>query len=170
MPLSGAMFSSVSGLDATSTAISVIGDNIANVNTTGFKARRTEFADILGQSISTAGGYSQIGAGSKVSEIRSMYTQGTFETTNRQTDGAIEGRGFFILEGPQGRAYTRAGVFTLDAEGYLVSPNGLRVQGYGIDPVTGLSNGQLGDIRISNAISPPRATSNISVSANLNAA
>jgi len=167
MPLSGALFSSVSGLDATSTAISVIGDNIANVNTTGFKARRTEFADVLGQSISTAGGYSQIGAGSKVSEIRSMYTQGTFETTNRQTDVAIEGRGFFVLEGPQGRAYSRAGVFNFDAEGFLVSPNGLRVQGFGIDPVSGLSNGQLGDIQISNAISLPRATSSISVSANL---
>ncbi|MEB2344394.1 MAG: flagellar hook protein FlgE [Deltaproteobacteria bacterium] len=170
MPLSGALFSSVSGLDATSTAISVVGDNIANVNTTGFKARRTEFADVLGQSISTAGGFSQIGAGSKVSEIRSLYTQGTFETTNRQTDVAIEGRGFFVLDGPQGRAYSRAGIFNFDSDGYLVSPTGLRVQGYGIDPVTGLSNGQLGDIQISNAISLPRTTANVSVSANLGAA
>lgn len=169
MPLSGALFSSVSGLDATSTAISVVGDNIANVNTTGFKARRTEFADVLGQSISTAGGFSQIGAGSKVSEIRSLFSQGTFETTNRQTDVAIEGRGFFVLDGPQGRAYSRAGIFNFDSDGFLISPTGLRVQGFGIDPVTGASNGQLGDIQISNAISLPRVTSNVFVSANLGA-
>lgn len=169
MPLSGALFSSVSGLDATSTAISVVGDNIANVNTTGFKSRRTEFADVLGQSIATAGGFSQIGAGSKVSDIRTLFTQGTFETTNRTTDVAIEGRGFFIVDGPQGRAYSRAGIFNFDDQGFLVNPEGRLVQGYGIDPVTQLSNGQLGDIQISNAIAPPRATSTVSFAASLDA-
>jgi flagellar hook protein FlgE len=167
MPLSGALFSSVSGLDSTSTAISVIGDNIANVNTTGFKARRTEFADVLGQSISTAGGFSQIGAGAKVSDIRSLFTQGTFETTSRPTDVAIEGRGFFIADGPQGRVYTRAGIFNFDDNGFLVNPEGRFVQGYGIDPVTGLSNGLLGDIQIATALAPPRTTSTIDLSVNL---
>lgn len=167
MPLSGALFASVSGLDATSTAISVVGDNIANVNTTGFKARRTEFADVLGQSISTAGGFSQIGAGSKVSDIRSLFTQGTFETTSRPTDVAIEGRGFFIADGPQGRTYTRAGIFNFDDNGFLVTPEGRFVQGFGIDPLTGLSNGQLGDIQIATALSPPRVTSTLDLSVNL---
>ncbi|HEY8493009.1 MAG TPA: flagellar hook protein FlgE [Myxococcota bacterium] len=169
MPLSGALFASVGGLDAMSTAISVIGDNIANVNTTGFKSRRTEFADVLGQSIATAGGFSQIGAGAKVLEIRSDWTQGTFQPTNRETDVAIEGSGFFILDGPEGRSYTRAGIFSFDSDGYLVSPTGLRVQGYGIDPVTGLSNGELGDIQIAGVMAPPRATTTVTVSANLSA-
>ena len=167
MPLSGALFSSVSGLDSTSTAISVVGDNIANVNTTGFKARRTEFADVLGQSISTAGGFSQIGAGTKVSDIRSLFTQGTFETTSRSTDVAIEGRGFFIADGPQGRVYTRAGIFNFDEDGFLVNPEGRNVQGFGIDPLTGLSNGQLGNIQIATAISPPRTSSTLDLSVNL---
>ncbi len=169
MPLSGALYSSVSGLDATSTAISVVGDNIANVNTTGFKAHRTEFSDVLGQSISTGGGFSQIGAGTKVSDIRAAFTQGTFETTNRGTDVAIEGRGFFIVDGTQGRAYTRAGRFNIDELGYLVTPEGRQVQGYGIDPLTGLSNGQLGDIQLVSTLSPPRITSAVNVSANLDA-
>lgn len=169
MPLSGALFASVTGLDATSTAISVVGDNIANVNTTGYKARRTEFSDVLGQSIATVGGFSQIGAGSRVSEIRSQFTQGTFENTGRETDVAVEGPGFFVLDGPEGRTFSRAGIFNFDTEGLLVNPQGLRVQGFGIDPVTGLSNGQLGDIRVNNATAPPRATTTITVSANLSA-
>lgn len=169
MPLSGALFSSVSGLDSTSTAISVVGDNIANVNTTGFKSRRTEFSDVLGQSISTGGGFSQIGAGSKVSDIRAAFTQGTFETTNRGNDVAIEGRGFFIVDGVQGRAYTRAGRFNIDELGFYVNPEGRRVQGYGIDPLTGLSNGQLGDIQVATTLSPPRTTTAVNVSANLDA-
>lgn len=167
MPLSGALFSSVSGLDSTSTAISVVGDNIANVNTTGFKSHRTEFSDVLGQSISTAGGFSQLGAGSKVSDIRAIFTQGTFETTGRETDVAIEGRGFFIADGPQGRAYTRAGRFNIDDLSFLVNPEGRRIQGYGIDPVTGVSNGQLGDIQIGASLAAPRASTTIDASLNL---
>lgn len=134
MGLSSALFTSVSGLDATGTAISVIGDNIANVNTTGFKASRPEFSDILGQSVSSVGGFSQIGAGTTISGVSSIFSQGTFETTARTTDLAIEGQGMFVLDGPQGRFFSRAGVFTFDRDGLLVNPAGLRVQGFEIDP------------------------------------
>ncbi len=170
MSLSGALFSGVGGLDALSTAISVVGDNIANVNTTGFKSRRTEFADVLGQSLATAGGVSQIGAGSSVGRVSTIYSQGTFETTNRPTDLAIDGRGFFVLEGGLGRTYTRAGLFNFDRDGYMVSPQGSRVQGFGIDPTTGLSNGVLGDLQLNNAPLPPNPTANIEISANLDSA
>jgi len=169
MPLANALFSSVSGLDTTSTAISVIGDNIANVNTTGFKARRAEFADVLGQSITSAGGFSSLGAGAKLSRVTTNFTQGTFENTGRTTDLAIEGQGFFILDGQQGSLYSRAGIFTVDNQGVLVSPEGLRVQGFGIDPITGASNGQMGDIVLSNALAPPQASSLVNLSANLDA-
>lgn len=167
MPLSGALFSSVSGLDVMSTAISVTGDNIANVGTPGFKARRAEFADVLGQSISTAGGFSQLGAGAKLANVRPQFSQGTFETTARPTDVAIEGRGFFVVDGPLGRFYTRAGIFNFDENGTLVSNDGLRVQGFGIDPVTQQSTGALGDIQISSSLAPPRATTEVTMSVNL---
>ena len=167
MSLSGALFSGVGGLDALSTAISVVGDNIANVNTTGFKSRRTEFSDVLGQSLATAGGVSQIGAGSSVGRVSTIYSQGTFETTSRPTDLAIDGRGFFVLEGNIGRTYTRAGLFNFDRDGFLVNPQGSRVQGFGIDPLTGVSNGVLGDLQLSNAPLPPNPTANIGISTNL---
>lgn len=167
MSLSGALFAGVGGLDALSTAISVVGDNIANVNTTGFKGRRTEFTDVLGQSLATAGGVSQTGAGSAVGRVSTIYSQGTFETTSRPTDLAIEGRGFFVLEGNLGRSYTRAGLFNFDRDSYLVNPGGSRVQGYGIDQLTGQSNGVLGDLQLNNAPLPPNPTANIGMSLNL---
>lgn len=169
MSLSNAMFASVSGLDTASTAISVIGDNIANVSTPGFKERRAEFADILGQSISTAGGVAQIGSGSKVINVGQVFTQGTFESTARETDLAIEGRGFFIMEGPRGTAYSRAGMFSFDRDGFLVDPTGLRVQGFGIDATTLTSNGQLGDVQLSTSVAAPQESSTMNLSVNLDA-
>ncbi len=162
------MYSSVSGLNASGTAISVIGDNIANVNTPGFKGRRPEFVDVLGRSITGSGGFSQVGAGTGLSSVRSLFAQGTFETTSRPTDLAIEGGGFFVMEGQQGRFYTRAGLFGFDEQGILVNNTGQRVQGFAVDPVTGLSTGALGDIQLSTAASPPRATTTLDLSVNLN--
>jgi flagellar hook protein FlgE len=167
MSLSSAMYASVTGLDTASTAISVIGDNIANVGTPGFKERRAEFADVLGQSLATSGGFAQTGAGSTVLNISQIFSQGSFETTSRSTDLAIEGGGFFVLAGPQGRAYSRAGMFSFDSNGALTDPLGMRVQGFGIDPVTNLPTSQLGDIRISSAVAPPRASTQMSLSLNL---
>ena len=169
MGLSSALFTSVSGLDATGTAISVIGDNIANVNTTGFKARRAEFSDILGRSITGVGGFSQIGAGTTIAGITPIFSQGTFESTARTTDLAIEGGGFFVVDSSQGRFYTRAGVFNFDPDGTLVNIAGQRVQGFGIDPATGTSTGQLGDIVLSTALSPPQASTQADLSVNLDA-
>jgi len=159
MSLSNALQSSVSGLNTTSTAISVIGNNIANVNTTGFKEARAEFSDVLGQTLTSAGGFSSIGAGAKLSQVSTIFSQGTFESTARPTDLAIGGQGFFILDGAQGRNYSRAGIFEIDNQGTLVNPSGLRVQGFGIDRATNGSNGQLGDIVLSTAFSPPNPSS-----------
>ena len=170
MGLSNALFSSVTGLDATSRAISVVGDNIANVNTPGFKERRAEFSDVLGQTISSVGGFSQIGAGVKTSRISTIFSQGTFENTGRPTDMAIEGRGFFVVDSNNGsRAFTRAGVFGFDKNGILGTPEGLRLQGYTIDQATGSVAGTLSDITINSAVSAPQQTSSYQVSANLDA-
>lgn len=169
MSLSGAMFTGVSGLGAISTAIQVIGDNIANQNTPGFKASRVQFADVLGRTITGAGGFSQVGAGTSVARVQPLFTQGTFENTSVNTDLAIEGAGMFVLDSAQGRHYTRVGVFNFDNQGLLVNADGERVQGFGIDPNTGLANGQLGDVAINNALAPPVATSAITTNLNLNA-
>jgi flagellar hook protein FlgE len=163
------MFSSVSGLETASTAISVIGDNIANVSTPGFKERRAEFADVLGQSISTGGGFSQTGSGSTVLNVTQIFSQGSFETTGRETDLAIEGGGFFIVDDQTGRSYSRAGMFSFNDSGNLVDPSGRRVQGFGIDPATLLPTGQLGDIQISTAVAAPQATTRVDLSVNLDA-
>jgi len=169
MSLSNAMFASVSGLDTASTAISVIGDNIANVSTPGFKERRAEFADVLGQSISTAGGFAQTGSGSRIANVTQVFSQGSFESTGRETDLAIEGQGFFVLEDGSGRSYSRAGLFNFDSTGFLVDSSGRRVQGFGIDPSTLQPNGQLDDIQINTSVAAPQATSSIDLSLNLDA-
>lgn len=170
MSLSNALFNSVSGLDTTSTAISVIGDNIANASTPGFKERRAEFADVLGQTISTGGGFSQTGAGAKLARVSQIFSQGTFETTNRATDMAVEGRGFFAVDGARGRQYTRAGIFNFDNQGTLVDKDGSQVQGFAIDPVTQTVTGQLGPIQLTLGVSPPQASSTVDISAQLDAA
>ncbi len=169
MGLTSGLFASVAGLNSSSTAIQVVGDNIANLSTPGFKERRAEFADVLGQNITTAGGFSQLGAGNKLSGISPIFSQGSFESTARSTDLAIEGRGFFILDGGQGRLYSRAGNFTFDANGLLVNPAGLRVQGFSVDPTTQQSTGQLGDIQLVDGLAPPQPTALVDVSVNLNA-
>lgn len=170
MGLANALYSSVSGLDATSTAISVVGDNIANVNTPGFKERRAEFSDVLGQEISGVGGFSQVGAGVKTTRISTVYSQGTFENTGRPTDLAIEGRGFFVTDTASGqRTFTRAGVFGFDKDGFLATPDGHRLQGYTINQGTGTVSGTLTDIQINSAVSPPQQTGDYQMSVNLDA-
>ena len=169
MSLTNALFSSVSGLETASTAISVIGDNIANASTPGFKEKRAEFSAVLGQSITAGSGFAQVGAGVLTNDIGTIFTQGVFETTQRPTDLGISGRGFFVMEGNFGRSYTRSGIFGFDQNGFLVDPNGNRLQGYGIDPATGGSNGALGDIQVNLPLSPPQATSSIQLGMNLDA-
>jgi len=167
MGLTNALYTALSGMSANGEAITVAGNNIANVNTTGFKSSRPEFSDILGQSVASVGGFSQIGAGTTISGVTSVFSQGTFETTSRTTDLAIEGQGLFVLDGGQGRFFSRAGVFTFDRDGMLVNPAGLRVQGFEIDAATGAPTQALGDIQLSAAVSPPRATTLGTLSVNL---
>ena len=170
MSLTNALFSSVSGLETASTQISVIGDNIANANTTGFKEKRAEFTAVLGQNITAGAGFAQVGAGARVSDVGTIFSQGVFERTARGTDLGIEGQGFFVVDGLDGRAYTRNGLFGFDSSGTLTDTGGNRVQGYGIDAATGTSNGVLGDITINAQLTAPQATTTIELSVNLDAA
>jgi flagellar hook protein FlgE len=165
MAIMTSLYTGVSGLSANGRALSVIGDNIANVNTTGFKGSRAIFGDILSQTLG-GGGALQVGRGVMLMGIQQIHTQGTLETTANPLDLAIEGDGFFIARDPAGaQFYTRAGQFRLDKAGDIVNPEGLKLQGY-----LALHGGILGTINVAALNSPPRATGSVTMHANLNSA
>ncbi|MDW8136755.1 MAG: flagellar hook protein FlgE [Thermodesulfobacterium sp.] len=171
MGLTDALYTGTSGLRALGHGMSVIGDNVSNLNTTGFKGARITFSDVMAQSINTAAGSGQLGRGANIQALYAQFTQGAFETTANPTDMAIAGAGFFILRNPQavgGVFYSRDGQFIVDKEGFLVNPQGLRVQGWRIDEVTNDIVGTLTDIRIDRT-SPPVKTTKIDVITNLDA-
>ena len=137
MGIQSAMFSGVSGLNANSQAMSVIGNNLANTNTLGFKSSRVTFSDLLSSNVAGSGGMSQVGRGVGLSTVDNVLSQGTFETTSSGTDVAIEGSGFFVLKEPGDNTpyYSRAGAFHFNGDGNLVNAEGLIVQGKLFDPV-----------------------------------
>ena len=171
MGLTDALFTGTSGLRALGHGMSVIGDNVSNLNTTAFKGARITFSDIMAQSINTAAGSGQLGRGAGIQALYQLFTQGAFESTASPTDMAIAGAGFFIVRNPQttgGLFYSRDGQFVVDKEGFLVNPQGLRVQGWKIDEITNDITGALTDIRIDRT-SPPVKTSKIDMITNLDA-
>jgi len=137
MGISSALYSGVSGLNTNAQAMSVIGNNLANTNTLGFKGSRTVFSDLLSASVSGSGGTSQVGRGVGMSRVDGIFSQGTFESTESSLDVAIEGDGFFILSPPEEDTsyFSRAGAFRFNEQGYLVNPEGYQVMGqpYGSD-------------------------------------
>lgn len=146
----GSFSAGLSGLNANATYLSVIGNNLANINTIGFKSSTVTFMDLVSQ---TVGGASanpmQVGLGVMTGSISPVFSQGSIENSREATSVAIQGSGFFVVEGGSGLAYTRAGNFSFDANGTLVTPDGYRVQGYTqSDPITGeiLTTGQPADI------------------------
>lgn len=151
--------SGVSALQQFQERMDVIGNNIANVNTTGFKSARVDFADAFSQTLGNMGGSPlQIGTGVTTSAIRNQFTQGAIARTGTLTDLAISGQGFFVVRNAtSGAQYlTRDGAFQLDANGYLVTSTGLRLQGYADSGLT-----ILGDLRIDNAGAPGGSTADV---------
>ena len=134
------LYSGVSGLKNHQVRMDVIGNNISNVNTHGFKTERVTFQDMISQELSAAmepkeniGGVNpkQVGLGSLIAAIDKIMTQGSFQTTGKNTDVAISGEGFFVVKDGDKEFYTRAGAFNVDKNGYYVNPaNGLKVQGW----------------------------------------
>jgi len=135
----GSFSAGLSGLNANAQALGVVGNNLANLNTVGYKASSVTFSDLVYQNIGGASeNPAQIGLGVGVAQVSSVFSQGTIEATRIATNVAIQGNGFFLLDGPEGQSYTRAGAFAFDANGTLVSPDGQKVQGYTeLDPMTG---------------------------------
>jgi flagellar hook protein FlgE len=160
----------------------VLGNNIANVNTTGFKKGRANFQDLLYQQMSGAarptdevGGINpkEIGLGMSIASVDTIHTQGSLQTTGVMTDVAVQGNGFFVLAKGDTTMYTRAGAFGLDADGRLVNPgNGLRVQGWNAETINGVTilntSGALDDLVIPvGSKDPARATEQVYLACNL---
>jgi flagellar hook protein FlgE len=167
----GSFSAGLSGLTANSIALNVIGNNLANINTVGFKGSTVGFQDLVNQTLAGSG---QVGLGVTAGNIAPVFSQGPIQTTRESTNVAIQGNGFFVVNGPGGNAYTRAGDFTLDADGALVAPTGFKVQGYTqIDPATGrvIASGEPTDIVVPpGVLRSPVATTQFGSVSNLDAA
>ncbi len=169
----GSLFAGITGLNANATAMTVIGDNIANVNTTAFKSNRSAFANILSQSLQGSIG-NDIGRGVRFWGTSPLWSQGSLETTTSPTDLAVNGKGFFIVnDGGGSTYYTRAGEFNFDRGGYLVNPDDLVVQGYQVTAVNADGTLQLGSIQDitvpGESTTPPSATDEFTIDLNLDA-
>ncbi len=171
MSLSSSLFSGISGLSTLGNAMQIIGDNIANVNTVGFKSSRVTFQDVLSQTVATTSGSAQVGRGSSLADISSTFSQGSFESTDSATDLAIGGEGFFVVRDPNNANndfYTRAGEFRFDKDGNFTNPAGYIVRGWALDPSTGEDYGSLTDVTLSSFTSSPSETQKMTVITNLN--
>ncbi len=190
MGLTSSMWTGVSGLSANGEMMGVLGNNIANVNTIGFKGARMFFEDFISQDLNTSAGVGQVGRGVGISSIYGDFSQGAFETTNEATDLAIGGKGFFAVKvkGEEAVYYTRAGNFRFDKDGYLVDPHGYVLQGWEISTNTGsnLATSSSGssdttstskikgtgvpkNIRLEGFTAQPKATQNVTMVTNLDA-
>lgn len=174
------LFSGISGLRSHQTMLDVTGNNIANVNTTGFKSSQTQFQDTLSQMLQNGGGAqdgvggtnpAQVGLGVRVAGITTNFTQGASQMTGRSTDMMIQGDGFFVVRKGAESYYTRAGSFDFDSTGQMVLPGeGALVQGWAA--VNGVvdTNGPLSDLRVpAGTLMPAVATSTASYEGNLDA-
>ncbi len=164
MSILSSLFSGISGLNTNGNAMSVIGDNIANVNTVGFKSTSVTFEDLLGASV---GRGNAIGAGTELAGLSFDFNQGAFETTGVATDLAIDGRGFFVVKKDGSNYFTRAGRFYFDKDGVLVNNAGYHVQGFQADEDGNITS-RVGDLAIDHN-APPQATTTVNIAANLDA-
>ncbi len=174
MSISGSMYAGISGLTVHSQAMSVIGNNLANSSTIGYKTATTQFEDVFYSTVSTANGLNQVGHGATVSSIYQDFSQGSYESSTSATAMAIDGSGFFMVDNPTtgDRYYTRAGNFQFDQYGYLVDSHGYQVQGWKAASTTSSNGvvqteGALTSLQLTSYQSPPSATTSVYMSVNL---
>jgi len=177
--MSIALFNAITGLTNFQRVLDVVGNNIANMQTPGYKRSTISFKELLSQTLrgasSPSGGVGgtnpfQIGLGSNLGGISTQYTQGILETTGRPTDLAITGNGFFIVNSDKGTGYTRNGCFSIDVNGNLVDCNGYKIQGWLAQNGEVDTSGSLQDIKIPiGEASIATASQNISFTGNLDA-
>jgi flagellar hook protein FlgE len=156
----------LSGLNAAQSDLTVTANNIANVATTGFKGSRAEFADLFASSQQGVSA-TAIGNGVKVANVSQQFTQGNIDFSDNSLDLAMSGTGFFVVNDNGALAYTRAGAFQVDNNGYVVNSKGQRLQVYPPLANGGFNTGGLGDLSLSTGVSAPQATSNVKALLNL---
>jgi flagellar hook protein FlgE len=172
------MYSGISGLRTHQTMMDVVGNNISNVNTAGYKGSSTVFQDVLSQTLQGAGAPAngvggtnpaQVGLGVKLGAISTNFAQGASQITGRATDLAIQGDGFFAVQQGNEQLYTRAGSFNFDANGQLVTPSGASVLGWEAGPGGGINpNGPLTPVRLPiGQTLPPQQTNEVRLGGNL---
>ena len=166
MGILSSLYTGVSGMTAQGEALGVIGDNIANANTVGFKASRAEFQDIISKNLKGILGGNQIGRGVKIGAVNPILSQGNVDATEKVTDLAISGDGYFKVKGSDGESYTRDGSFHFDREGYLVTNDNQKVQGFSTDDKGNILN-KLTDIKFPRALIPAKATKEVKLDLNL---
>ncbi|MBK8064536.1 MAG: flagellar hook protein FlgE [Betaproteobacteria bacterium] len=156
----------LSGLNAAAKNLDVIGNNVANANTVGYKVSNAVFADVFASSIAGGGG-TQIGIGTSVAGVSVGFTQGNVTTTDAPLDMAINGQGFFRVENQGSIAYTRNGQFSLDKNGYVVSPSGAFLTGYTANTMGVINTSSYTNLRISTSEIPANATTQGEIVTNL---
>jgi flagellar hook protein FlgE len=161
----------LSALNAASNAVSVVGNNLANLNTTGYKAETVQFSDLMSQTLG-ASDSSSVGLGVGPAQAVRQFTQGSIQQTTGAFDAAIQGNGFFVVRDQNNQSlFTRAGNFALDPTGHLQTASGENVQGWSAQSGAVSQISPVGDIVIPvNGVAPAQPTANISLTVNLNAA
>ena len=158
----------LSGIRAASSDLNITGNNIANAGTVGFKGSRAEFADVYAASTLGSGSNAQ-GSGVVLGDVAQLFTQGNVNFTENSLDLAINGNGFFVTSNQGALSYTRAGYFGTDREGFIANNSGERLQGFGVNPVTGQVNqGVQSDLRVDTRSANPNATGLVNSTLNLN--
>lgn len=166
MGVLSSMWTGVSGLQAQGEGLGVTADNIANANTTGFKQSRAEFADLMARNLKGIDGGNQMGRGVRVAAINPLLLQGNIDHTDRATDLAINGDGFFQLKGSEGVSFTRDGSFHFDKDGFLVNNSKQRVQGYQADE-KGKIETRISDLKFPRALVNATQTKEVKLDLNL---
>lgn len=166
MGILSSLYTGVSGMAAQGEALGVISDNIANANTIGFKASRAEFQDIISKNLKGILGGNQVGRGVKIGAVNPILTQGNVDATEKVTDLAVSGDGYFKVRGSDGDSFTRDGSFHFDREGYLVTNDNQRVQGFQADEKGNILN-KMADIKFPRALIPAKGTQEIKMDLNL---
>jgi len=167
MSLISSLFTGVTGLSANSEAMGVIGDNISNVNTIGFKGSKAVFSDIFSTILSNGSTTSQLGRGAQLQGTIQEFSQGSFEASSNALDMALDGSGFFVVNNGSGNFYTRAGQFRLNDNGLVQAITGEVLQGQQI--TNGVTSATVEDIDLAGVQSSPQASTTFTLGANLDA-
>ena len=165
--LLSSLYTGVSGLSANSEAMGIIGDNISNVNTVGFKSSKAVFSDLFSTVLANGSTTRQLGRGSQLSGTLKEFSQGAFETSSNALDMALDGSGFFVVNNGQGNQYTRAGQFRLNDNGLVQTVTGQTLQGQRI--TNGTVSSTVESIDLAGVQSSPEATTSFTLGANLDA-